>query len=284
MRTKSRRRFAIGQRFGRLVITDLLKKRHAVVRCDCGVQKTVQLPNLSSGQTRSCGCLYVESRHWKRPRRIPPRDCCQRGHLFTPANTFVTPRGKRGCRTCKQARETKARIHGHPAAATGDQICSTCSQSKSVQSFAADPRARNGRSYRCLACDDIRGAALHQKRTAFWRQHDPYQEHPTGKKICPRCTVDCEVRRFSRGRSNADGLQNVCRTCQVVAWQLRTFGVSSDGKSCEICGATARVGVDHNHVTLAIRGFLCTQCNTALGLLKESPQRLRAMIAYIERF
>jgi hypothetical protein len=40
--------------------------------------------------------------------------------------------------------------------------------------------------------------------------------------------------------------------------------------------------VDHCHGTGVIRGLLCAACNTALGLLRESPLRMQALICYIE--
>lgn len=39
--------------------------------------------------------------------------------------------------------------------------------------------------------------------------------------------------------------------------------------------------MDHNHGTGAFRGFLCVACNTGLGLLGDSPERLRAAAAYL---
>lgn len=53
-----------GQRFGRLVATDKLRKKGRVLQrlciCDCG-NKTWQVSNhLTSGHTKSCGCLLGE--------------------------------------------------------------------------------------------------------------------------------------------------------------------------------------------------------------------------------
>lgn len=55
---------------------------------------------------------------------------------------------------------------------------------------------------------------------------------------------------------------------------------------CAICrtpqSALTRIfGVDHNHSTGEIRGLLCSPCNTGIGLLKESPDILRAAINYL---
>jgi hypothetical protein len=58
---------------------------------------------------------------------------------------------------------------------------------------------------------------------------------------------------------------------------------------CEICnraptGHTKATHFDHCHTTGKFRGWLCTKCNTALGLADEDPKILRAIADYIERF
>ncbi len=61
---------------------------------------------------------------------------------------------------------------------------------------------------------------------------------------------------------------------------------------CAICGGpqnfTSRglpraLDVDHDHKTGVIRDLLCTNCNTGIGKLDDSPERLRAAADYIER-
>jgi Pyruvate/2-oxoacid:ferredoxin oxidoreductase delta subunit len=39
--------------------------------------------------------------------------------------------------------------------------------------------------------------------------------------------------------------------------------------------------IDHNHDTGKVRSILCNGCNTALGLIKESPSRAEGLIDYI---
>jgi len=58
---------------------------------------------------------------------------------------------------------------------------------------------------------------------------------------------------------------------------------------CAICkrGETARketrLSVDHRHGTKKVRGLLCTKCNTAIGLLDESPGIVLELLNYLKR-
>jgi hypothetical protein len=42
-----------------------------------------------------------------------------------------------------------------------------------------------------------------------------------------------------------------------------------------------RLAVDHNHSTGKIRGLLCSHCNTALGLFRDSQELLQSAINYL---
>lgn len=60
---------------------------------------------------------------------------------------------------------------------------------------------------------------------------------------------------------------------------------------CAIChqpetaktrGAVVKLAIDHDHETGKVRSLLCRNCNVALGLAGDDPERLRAMANYIE--
>ncbi len=70
--------------------------------------------------------------------------------------------------------------------------------------------------------------------------------------------------------------------------------LAAQGGVCAICkGAETQthprhktrkhLSVDHVHGTGAIRGLLCSACNTAIGLLKDDPALLNSAIAYLAR-
>ena len=41
--------------------------------------------------------------------------------------------------------------------------------------------------------------------------------------------------------------------------------------------------IDHDHESGQVRGLLCTQCNTALGMVKDNPETLQRMITYVTK-
>jgi len=55
-------------------------------------------------------------------------------------------------------------------------------------------------------------------------------------------------------------------------------------KACEVCGLPSkRICFDHCHKTGRFRGWLCTGCNTALGMAKDNPETLRKLANYLEK-
>lgn len=62
---------------------------------------------------------------------------------------------------------------------------------------------------------------------------------------------------------------NKCSGCRYV------FAMDENGVFGEAC-------LDHDHTTNKPRGILCKQCNAALGSVKENPETLRRLMAYLD--
>lgn len=64
--------------------------------------------------------------------------------------------------------------------------------------------------------------------------------------------------------------------------------IAKQGGRCRVCRTefSKRHGqhpnVDHDHVTGKVRGVICGSCNTAAGLLKDSPATAEALAAYLK--
>lgn len=59
-------------------------------------------------------------------------------------------------------------------------------------------------------------------------------------------------------------------------------------EKCAICGVVecrvnTHFSVDHNHETGEVRGLLCNDCNTGLGLFLDDPERLKRAIHYLTK-
>jgi len=74
----------------------------------------------------------------------------------------------------------------------------------------------------------------------------------------------------------------------VTKEQYKTLLLKQDSK-CAICfvdqsALKRRLAVDHNHITGQIRGLLCSNCNTAIGSLKERSLSLISALNYLEDY
>lgn len=53
---------------------------------------------------------------------------------------------------------------------------------------------------------------------------------------------------------------------------------------CDSCGdPLSKCSIDHDHLTGRVRALLCNHCNCAVGQVRESPARARAVADYLER-
>jgi hypothetical protein len=64
--------------------------------------------------------------------------------------------------------------------------------------------------------------------------------------------------------------------------------LEEQGGKCAVCGklnneGRRRLAVDHDHKTGKVRGLLCGNCNTALGLVKEDPEILSLLADYLRK-
>ena len=90
---------------------------------------------------------------------------------------------------------------------------------------------------------------------------------------------------YSRHRESIK-TSRVCRKFGITKSQYRAMLASQGGK-CAICGTppgSKRLALDHCHATGTARKLLCSNCNTALGLFKDNPDRLKAAAEYLLSF
>lgn len=74
-------------------------------------------------------------------------------------------------------------------------------------------------------------------------------------------------------------------------YRLKQYGLSFEdyesmrtiqGNKCAICSKESYLHVDHDHETGNVRGLLCQQCNTGLGLFKDNVKNMESAVKYIK--
>jgi hypothetical protein len=73
-----------------------------------------------------------------------------------------------------------------------------------------------------------------------------------------------------------------------IPWEEWEALLSARPDLCELCGQpqnTKRdaLDLDHDHATGGLRGWLCNQCNSAIGKLGDDAAGLLRAVAYLER-
>jgi hypothetical protein len=131
-------------------------------------------------------------------------------------------------------------------------------------------------------------------------------------KVCSKCKIEQPVSEYTPRYDRPSGIRPCCKACQRVidarrrksesgikkyrkkAWKLQGIDITYDeyaakyeklGGCCEICSIKLdTLCVDHNHVTGAIRGLLCTPCNLGIDHFKESEQIMINAINYLQTY
>ena len=112
-----------------------------------------------------------------------------------------------------------------------------------------------------------------RRTNVAWRQRHPERSRAASKRWA---------------EENADHVKDkrLQRKFGITLEQYKVM-LEAQGSACAICkGESSGKGgfhVDHDHSSGKVRGLLCYRCNIVLGMMAESPDRLRAAAEYLER-
>lgn len=115
---------------------------------------------------------------------------------------------------------------------------------------------------------------------------------------CSVCNATKPTSEFYlKNRGTYVGVDACCKACRIIKTRERTLGVTQSDYlmmfteqqgQCGIClkrlysKRYKAFSVDHDHVTGRIRGLLCGNCNTGLGLFKDDPIALQRAIGWLK--
>ena len=140
-------------------------------------------------------------------------------------------------------------------------------------------------------------------------------------KVCVKCGIEKDVSLFSKGRQYKDGVRGTCKRCHTdyvmeyykknpdkkaekvrmntyykPNWKRHNLTeeaykelVAKYEGTCHSCRDRKASHIDHDHECCdkafscgnCVRGVLCSQCNTALGLLAEDPEKVQRLLDYV---
>lgn len=107
----------------------------------------------------------------------------------------------------------------------------------------------------------------------------------SAKGASPRCSIGLQESKNSPNRNThrsrtlvSHGWGTLRRKHGLTVDEARLF---REGKSCEVCGSTERLCVDHCHRSGKIRGILCDRCNRGLGYFRDSVKLLAMATVYL---
>lgn len=139
--------------------------------------------------------------------------------------------------------------------------CFKCNEIKSLDQFYLHKGMKDGHLNKCVICTkketNLRHKKLNREDINTYRRRD-YRKNPE----------------------------------KYLQWRLnRIYGISVEDKEnllkkqnnvCAICKKPGELVVDHNHKSNKVRGLLHKNCNSAIGLLQDSPEIIISAAKYVE--
>lgn len=115
------------------------------------------------------------------------------------------------------------------------------------------------------------------------------QRYSTNKKYLHSRCKDCD---HARVREYHYKNKETLKKKMLASHRRRKYGLNekeynnmllSQNNICAICNKPSNktLHIDHNHTTGAIRGLLCSNCNTGIGMFKEDTAVLTKAIEYL---
>lgn len=175
------------------------------------------------------------------------------------------------------------------------KFCQKCSKNKSLDNFGKNKARKDGLTCYCKVCSSGIQKEFRSKRKELLIENSSLEEKWTlrsNEGSCSICGVSKKDRlKFHRNFRTGDGLDSCCTACEATRIRFKRYGITQQDYEnlllkqngiCAICKLSTILVVDHDHQTLRVRGLLCSPCNSALGLFKESKSVLFQAIEYLK--
>jgi hypothetical protein len=158
--------------------------------------------------------------------------------------------------------------------------CSVCNEEKALDEFPKRIAVANGLQGRCKACEKIYKAKLYLRNHAEnKRKHKAnYQKNIERYRELSR--------QHYRRTAKVSNVKRRCKKRGITVEQYEQMLIDQN-HSCATCEKWLHEherSIDHCHETNIVRGILCDNCNTAIGLMKDSIKICESIIAYLRKY
>jgi hypothetical protein len=97
----------------------------------------------------------------------------------------------------------------------------------------------------------------------------------------PEKTAEYKARAKTKAIAAASTRRYVAKKKKYV--ECTDYPPRPTDSKCSICHREAQLCLDHDHVTGKFRGYICRDCNMALGKLGDTVEAIRRVLAYLEQ-
>lgn len=142
------------------------------------------------------------------------------------------------------------------------RYCPSCDSFFPLDNFHKDARGTLGLTRRCKQCHSGKSYQSRIKRPNLRSER-----YESMRKWMLDSKYNLTVEDFERLLKQQRGLCKICGTKPEKWWSNEANGGLS---------------IDHHHACGKVRGLLCSNCNTAIGLLGENDKNLKRAIKYLK--
>jgi hypothetical protein len=184
------------------------------------------------------------------------------------------------CKACKKERDRSSEVWRRAFKKHG-VVCASCDRPRKLATATECAACLKGRGLRvCRGCKETKLALLDfrfENRTCLECQ----APSPEAQAVLDRKLKSKEL-LASLPPAERELHQYLEKKYGLSLAQYRNLEHDQDGV-CKVCKTKpkGRLVVDHDHATGSVRGLLCSQCNTGLGMFRDSPDLLAAAAGYL---
>ena len=157
------------------------------------------------------------------------------------------------------------------------KTCSKCNIEKSIDEFYKNLRYKNGIKGSCKKCDNITSNISMKK----------YRSSEEGLLKTADSVKKCKLKNPEKNKWSCK--KSIYKSLGItITKEDYDKKLELQNYKCAICNnlptEKKALALDHCHTTLKVRGFLCDNCNTAIGKFKDNLELLTNAINYLKSF